>query len=248
MAEPLRPTTAAAAVRFAATHWSAVLRAGDGESRAARDALEELCRVYWFPLYAFARRRGANPVDAEDLTQAFFARLLAHNFVARADPAKGRFRTFLLTLFKRFLVNEWNREHAQKRGGFLPVVAIESHWAESRLGPEAATSEQPDVLFERHWAMTLLDQVMKRLQDEYEDSGRGQLFQNLEGCLMRDPTALPYAEVAARLSLSEAAVKMAMRRLRARYQNILREEIRKTVATPEEIEPELRELFTAFRH
>lgn len=248
MAESLHPTTAAAAAQFALTHWSAVLRAGDPDSRAAMDALEELCRVYWFSLYAFARRRGCGPADAEDLTQAFLARLLEHNFVARADPAKGRFRTFLLTLFKRFLVNEWNREHAQKRGGFQRVVSIESHLAESRLGAEPAHNEQPDILFDRHWAMTLLDQVMKRLEEEYKGSGRGRLFENLEGCLVRDAAALPYAEIASRLNLSEAAVKMAMQRLRARYLALLREEIGKTVASSESVEPEPRDLFEAFRH
>ncbi len=248
MIEPLHPTSAAAAAGFALTHWSAVLRAGERDSRAATEALEELCRVYWFPLYGFARRRGCSPADAEDLTQAFFARLLEHNFVARADPAKGRFRTFLLTLFKRFLANEWKREHARKRGGFQPVVPIESNLAESRLGAEPAHTEQPDLLFERHWAMTLLDLVMKRLEQEYQVSGRGRLFEHLEGCLVHDATALPYGEIAARLNLSEAAVKMAMQRLRARYQAILREEIAKTVASPEDVEPELRDLFYAFRH
>jgi RNA polymerase sigma factor (sigma-70 family) len=240
-------TTATSAARFAATHWSAVVRAGSLDPGNAPGALEELCQVYWFPLYAFARRRGCNPADAEDLTQSFFARLLEHNFVARADPAKGRFRTFLLTLFKRFLVNEWNREHAQKRGGLQPVVSIDSQVAESRFGAETARAEQPDILFERHWAMTLLDEVMKRLQEEYGRSGRGRLFEHLEGCLMHDPGALPYAEIAARLDLSEAAVKMAMQRLRARYQAVLREEIGKTVASQEEVEPELRDLFNAFR-
>jgi len=247
MAEPLHPTTAAAAARFALTHWSVVLRTGDQDSRAASAALEELCRVYWFPLYAFARRRGCSPADAEDLAQAFFARMLERNVIAQADPAKGRFRTFLLTLFKRFLANEWNREHAQKRGGFQPVLSIEADLAESRLGAEPAHTEQPDILFERHWAMTLLDQVMKRLEDEYKGSGRGRLFEHLEGCLVRDPAALPYVGIASRLNLSEAAVKMAMQRLRARYQAILREEIGKTVASPEEIEAELRDLFGVFR-
>jgi len=240
-------TTATAAARFAATHWSAVVRAGSLNAGDAPGALEELCRVYWFPLYAFARRRGCSPADAEDLTQSFFARLLEHNFVARADPAKGRFRTFLLTLFKRFLVNEWTREHAQKRGGLQAVVSIDSQVAESRFGTDPAHGERPDTLFERHWAMTLLDEVMKRLEDEYRSSGRGRLFEHLEGCLMRDPGALPYAEIGARLDLSEAAVKMAMQRLRARYQALLREEIGKTVASPEEVEPELRDLFNAFR-
>lgn len=241
------PTTAAtSAARFAATHWSAVVRAG-GPDPGNAGALEELCQVYWFPLYAFARRRGCSMADAEDLTQSFFARLLEDNFVARADPAKGRFRTFLLTLFKRFLANEWNREHAQKRGGFQPVVSIDLHLAESRFGAEPAHAEQPDILFERHWAMTLLDEAMKRLKDEYTRTGRGRLWEHLEGCLVRDPAALPYAEIATRLNLSEAAVKMAMQRLRAGYQAILREEIGKTVASPEEVEPELRELFNAFR-
>jgi RNA polymerase sigma factor (sigma-70 family) len=248
MAESFHQTTAAARAQFALTHWSAVLRASDEDSQVASNALEELCRVYWFPLYAFARRRGSTPADAEDLTQAFFARLLERNFVALADPAKGRFRTFLLTLFKRFLANEWNREHTQKRGGFQPVLSIESDLAESRLGAEPAHAEQPDILFERHWALTLLDQVMKRLEEEYNGSGRGRLFEQLEGCLVRDATALPYAEIASRLNLSEAAVKMAMQRLRARYRAIVREEIGKTVATLEDVELELRDLFEAFRH
>jgi len=247
MEEPERPiTTATSAARFAATHWSAVVRAGSLDTANAPGALEELCQVYWFPLYAFARRRGCSPADAEDLTQAFFARLLEHNFVARADPAKGRFRTFLLTLFKRFLVNEWTREHAQKRGGLQPVVSIDSQVAESRFGADPAHAGQPDTLFERQWAMTLLDEAMKRLEDEYRGSGRSRLFEHLEGCLMREPGALPYADIANRLNLSEAAVKMAMQRLRARYQAILREEIGKTVASPEEVEPELRDLFNAF--
>jgi RNA polymerase sigma factor (sigma-70 family) len=247
MAEPTQPSTEATAGQFVATHWSAVVRAGGLDSQAATEALEALCRIYWYPLYVFARRHGCNPSDAEDLTQSFFARLVERNFVARADSSKGRFRTFLLTLFKRFLANEWHREHAQKRGGFGRAVAIDADLAESRLGAVQAHGGQPDVLFERQWAVTLLDQVMSRLQAEYVASGRGQLFEHLEACLIRDAVALPYAEIAAKLKLTEAAVKMAMQRLRARYQAILREEIGKTVASPEDVDSELKHLFDAFR-
>lgn len=145
-----------------------------------------------------------------------FARLLEHNFIARAKPEKGRFCTFLLTLFKRFLANESNREHARKRGEFQPVLSIEADLAESRSAAEPAHAEQPDILFERQWALTLVDQVMKQPEAEYKGSGSGRLFELLERCLVRDTTALPYAEIAASLKLSEAAVKMAMLRLRAR--------------------------------
>lgn len=203
--------------------------------------------MYWYPVYAFARRQGCNPADAEDATQAFFARLLARNDLGQADPAKGRFRSFLLMLFKRFLVNAWKRAHAWKRGGFQPVVPLDADQAESRFGTELAAVESPHILFERQWAVTLLDEVMRRLQSEYVGSGRGRLYEHLEGCLSRDVTALPYAEIGVRLNLTEAAVKMAMHRLRARYQAVLREEIAKTVASPEDVESELEHLFHAFR-
>jgi RNA polymerase sigma-70 factor (ECF subfamily) len=224
-----------------------VIRAGHGDVGEADPALNELCQVYWYPLYAFARRQGYGANEAEDLTQGFFARLLERNFVARAEPDKGRFRSFLLTVFKRFLADEWNREHAQKRGGFQPVVALDAGLAESRFGGEPSQGEPPDVLYERQWALTLLEQVMGRLRQEYIESGRAGLFERLEACLARDETALPYADIARELGLSEAAVKMAMQRLRARYRAILREEIAKTVASPHEVEAELRDLFAIFQ-
>lgn len=236
-----------AGARFRTTHWSAVVRAGQGDSAIAGPALDELCRIYWYPLYTFARRQGSNPAEAEDLTQAFFARLLERNFVRQADPEKGRFRSFLLTLFRRFVANEWNRQHMQKRGGYQPILPLDSAWAESRYGAEPARGEPPDVLFERQWAMTLLDQVMNRLEREYVESGRARLFGRLEACLSRDPTAAPYAEIATELGLTEAAVKMAMQRFRARYRVLLREEIAKTVASDDEVEAELEHLFAAFR-
>jgi RNA polymerase sigma-70 factor (ECF subfamily) len=224
-----------------------VIRAGQGDSSQAGPALDELCQVYWHPLYAFARRQGYGAGEAEDLTQGFFAQLLGRNFVARAEPDKGRFRSFLLTVFKRFLADEWNRQHTQKRGGFQPVVALDAGLAESRFGTELSRGESPDALYERQWALTLLDQVMGRLRQEYVESGRARLFERLEACLTRDETALPYAGIAAELSLTEAAVEMAMQRLRARYRAILREEIAKTVASPDEVEAELRDLFAIFQ-
>jgi RNA polymerase sigma factor (sigma-70 family) len=247
MPESTPETPTAAGAQFRTTHWSVVVRAGDVNRTDAGPALAELCQIYWFPLYAFARRQGRNPADAEDLTQAFFARLLERNFVAKAEPEKGRFRTFLLTVFRRYLASEWNREHAKKRGGFQTIVSLDAAWAESRYGIEPGHGESADVLFERQWALTLLHEVMRRLESEYAQSGRTRLFQHLEACLTRDEAALPYTQIGVELGLSEAAVKMAMQRLRARYRAILREEISKTVASPEAVESEIRDLFAAVR-
>jgi len=228
---------------FVTTHWSAVVRAG-GSDTEAQQALSELCQAYWYPLYAFIRRQGKNPHDAEDLTQEFFARVLAKNYVADARQEKGKFRTFLLVALKRFLANEWDREHAQKRGAFQTVVSIDANLAESRFSAQAAHEPQPDVLFERQWAVALIEQVMARLSAEYEATGRAALFAHLRSCLTREESALPYAEIAARLNQTEAAVKMAAQRLRGRFREILREEISKTVSSPEEVEQEIRYLFS----
>ena len=228
------------------THWSVVLSAQDKDSPAAYQALETLCRTYWFPLYAFVRRQGRNPHDAQDLTQEFFGRLLQKDYLLAADREKGRFRTFLLVALKRFLANEWNRQHAQKRGGFQPVLSIDQELAESQFAAEPAHQLQPDVLFDRQWATSLLERTMLRLHEEYVATGRAKLFEHLQSCLAKDESALPYAEIATRLNLTEAAVKMAVQRLRARYREILRAEIADTVASPEEIEEEIRHLFATF--
>ena len=231
---------------FVTTHWSVVLSAREKHSPQSAAALETLCRTYWYPLYAYLRRQGRSPHDAQDFTQGFFARLLQKDYLRAAAREKGKFRTFLLVALKRFMANEWDREHARKRGGFAPVVSIDQELAESRFAAEPSHNVQPDVLFDRQWAMTLLERAMNRLREEYVASGRAKLFEYLQSCLAREESALPYAQIAARLNLTEPAVKMAVHRLRARYREILRAEIAHTVSAPEEVEEEIRLLFSAF--
>lgn len=231
---------------FLTTHWSQVLEAGVPSSPEAQQALDELCRAYWHPLYAFARRQGQSPEDAEDLTQAFLAQVIVKRYLADACREKGRFRTFLLTAFKRFAANEWDRQHARKRGGFQVRVPIDPALAEARLAADPGHHLAPDVLYERQWALTLLEAVMTELEREYVASGRAALFERLRPYLAREEAAAPYAVVAAQMGLTEAAIKMAVQRLRARYRELLRAHIARTVATPAEIEDELRHLFAAF--
>jgi len=231
---------------FVTTRWSVVLSAKEADPERSSQALETLCRAYWYPLYAFARRSGHAPADAEDLTQGFFARLLQKDYLKSVAREKGRFRSFLLASLKRFMANEWDRQHAQKRGGFAEIVSIDTAAAELRFASDAALNAPPDALFDRQWATTLLEQTLLALQEEYAASGRATLFEHLRPCLARDESALSYAEIATRLNLTEAAVKMAVQRLRARYREILRREIAETVSTEAEIEEELRHLFSAF--
>lgn len=222
------------------------MRAGGADSPAAVEALAELCGTYWYPLYAYVRRRGHVAEEAQDLVQAFFARLLEKNSVADARQEKGKFRAFLLVALKRFLADEWGRERAQKRGGYQRVLSIDRELAESRLQSAMADGLSPDVLFERQWAMALLDKTAQRLRDEYTTSGREALFDNIEGCMTKYETAAPYAEIATRLGSTVPAVKMAVQRLRRRYRELLREEIGKTVTAEGEIEGEIRHLFSLF--
>ena len=231
----------AARDRFGATHWSVVIAAG-GDSSRARSALEKLCATYWYPLYAFVRRRGHSAHDAQDLTQGFFARLLEKNDLASVDRARGRFRSFLLAALDHFLINEWHRARTQKRGGATVLFSFDALDAESRLRHEPAT-DSPEQIYDRRWAMTLLDQVMARLRTEMAGAGKLAHFEALKFCLTGERTA--YAEVGARLAMSEGAVKVAVHRLRERYRALLRAEIAETVATPEEIEDELRALLAA---
>ncbi len=228
---------------FVTTRWSVVLTAGRSDTLHAQAALEKLCQTYWYPLYAYVRRRGHSPEDAQDLTQAFFARLLERNWVGRADQQKGRFRSFLLSAMNHFLSDEWDKARAQKRGGGLPSVPLQFDTAETRYGHEPADSVTPEQNFERRWALTLLDEVLRRLRAEYEQERRGELFAVLHPCLVGDRTAQPYAELAVKLGVSEGTVKAAVHRLRQRYRQLLRDEIAQTVAEPGEVDEELHHLF-----
>lgn len=228
---------------FVTTHWSVVLAAGHSETTQSRRALEQLCCVYWYPLYAHVRRRGHSPEDAQDLTQEFFARLLERQWLARADRACGRFRTFLLVALERFLANEWDRARAQKRGGGAPTLPLRWDTAETRYGREPADPRTPERAFERRWAIALLDEVLRRLEAEQQTEGKAALFATLKPCLTGESAALPYAQIADSTGLSEGAVKVAVHRLRQRYRELLRAEIAQTVAAAEDVDAEMRHLF-----
>jgi len=232
--------------RFTTTHWSVIARAGRSDSPQAQAALSELCQAYWYPLYAYIRHQGYSPEDAQDLTQDFFARLLAKKVHAAARPERGKFRSFLLMTLKRFLANQTRRARAQKRGSGHHPVSIDSSLAESRYGTQPAHHLSADVLFERQWAGTLLDQVLARPEGEYAAAGRRRMFEALRDCLTRESTALSYADIAVQSGLTEAAVKVAAHRFRARYREMLRQEVAKTVSQPEEVEEEIRHLFATF--
>jgi RNA polymerase sigma factor (sigma-70 family) len=237
------PSPAARQPVFATTHWTVVLTAGRSETTHASDALERLCQTYWYPLYGYVRRRGHSPEDAQDLTQAFFARLLERQWIGRADREKGKFRSFLLSALKHFLADEWDRARAQKRGGGLTPLPLQFDTAETRYGHEPADNTTPEQHYERRWALALLEEVLRRLAREYESDGRAKFFAELNPCLVGDRAALPYAELAAKLGTSESNVKSIAHRMRLRYRELLREEIARTVASPAEVDDELRELF-----
>jgi RNA polymerase sigma factor (sigma-70 family) len=227
---------------FVTTHWSVVLTAGRSDTTRARAALENLCQTYWHPLYAYVRRRGHSSEDSQDLTQAFFARLLERNAVAAVAPEKGRFRSFLLASLNHFLSDEWDKARAQKRGGGK-VISLDLQSAETRLGEIPVENFTPEKAFEHRWAITLLEQVYQRLGEEYRAQGKGTLFDALRTTLAGASDAAPYAELARQLDMSEGAVKVAVHRLRQRYRALLRDTIADTVSTPDEVEDELRYLF-----
>jgi RNA polymerase sigma-70 factor (ECF subfamily) len=216
--------------------------AGQSASSEARDALSRLCQIYWYPVYAFVRRRGHSSHDAQDLTQEFFARLLERKWVARADQQRGRFRSFLLSAVNHFLANEWKKAHCQKRGGG-PMAFIPWHEAETRFSrqpPDTAGAEQE---FDRRWALALLESVLNRLQAEYAASGQAGLFAALEPALLCDPEAQARAALALELGMSDGAVRVALHRVRLRYRKLLQAEIAATVDAPEHVEEEMRHLF-----
>ncbi len=229
---------------FATTHWSMVVSAGRGDAVRSREAMERLCESYWVPLYSYVRRRGYAPEDAQDLTQEFFTRLLGSNKVASADQQKGRFRSFLLTSLKHFLSDEWDKSRAQKRGGGAIHCSIHFDDGERTYELEPVNNVTPEQVFERRWALTLLDNVLHHLQAEHEAAGKGEQFRLLSPCLVGERTAQPYAELAEAMGLSEGAVKSAVHRMRARYRELLRKEISNTVVTEAEVDEELKYLFT----
>ncbi len=245
LSERQRDSVPAGAAQFATTHWTVVCSAGGADSLHAREALEKLCRTYWYPVYAFVRRAGRSSHDAQDLTQEFFARLLEKNSFAAADRRRGKFRSFLLTSLKNFLVKEWERAHAQKRGGGEVLVPLPTDEAERRYALEPADTQTAETIFERRWALTLLEQVLSALRDEFVTLGKRDLFETLKPALMGERQTTPYAEVAARFGLTEGAVKVTVHRMRQRYRGLLHESIAHTVASPAEIEDELRHLFAA---
>lgn len=235
-----------AASSFETTHWSMVLRAG-GSGTDSSDALEKLCRAYWPPIYSWVRSQGHAIEEAQDLTQEFFARMLRYGSVGRANPAQGRFRSFLLGSLKHFLANEWHRARAQKRGGGQPVFSLDSVEGIERDAMEPRSDETPDRLFERRWAETLLARVNARLRREYEAVGQTGRFEALKSYLLGGGDAVPYIDTARTLGLTESAVKSAIHKLRQRYGEMVRHEITQTVATPEEVEDEIRCLLAALR-
>jgi RNA polymerase sigma factor (sigma-70 family) len=231
--------------QFTTTHWSVVLAAGHRETSECAAALEMLCRAYWHPLYGYLRRRGRSPHDAQDLTQAFFARLLEKDYLQSVDPRKGKFRSFLLAALEHFLANEWRSGRAQKRGGGVTFVSLDDTKAEQRYLQVPGSNLSPEQFFEQQWASTLLDRVLSRLREEFLAAGKDPLFEELKVFLTGDKSAASYAELAVKLSTTEAALKMAVSRMRHRYGELLREEIAQTVSRPEEIQGELQALYAA---
>jgi RNA polymerase sigma factor (sigma-70 family) len=232
---------------FATTRWSLVLLAGERRSPQSAAALAALCETYWFPLYAYIRRRGHSVYDAQDLTQAFFARLLEKNDLAAAEPGRGRFRSYLLTSLKNFLANEWDRHRAQKRGGGRCALSIDFETAEDRYRREPGHNETPETIFERRWALLLLENVLARLREEAIQSDKMKDFERLKVFLTGEPPTATYAQLSAELGTTEGNLKVAVHRLRRRYRELLREEIAQTVGDAEEVDQEIRDLFAAFQ-
>lgn len=227
---------------FATTHWSVVLAAGNQRSPESTAALERLCRTYWYPLYAHARRRGYSVADAEDLTQGFFALLLERHSIQGVSPAKGKFRSFLLASMNHFLSDVRDRSLAQKRGGGRATISFDAHAAEERYSLEPADGESPDKIFERQWALALLDRVLARLEGEFAAAGRSAQFSRLSGYLIENQGMGSYADAARDLGQTEEAIKKSVQRMRSRYGQLFREEIAHTVAAPADVDPELRYL------
>ena len=224
--------------RFLSTHWSIIFTAAHGDSTAARSALEKLCRIYWYPLYAYVRRQGHSVADAQDLTQAFFARFVERRHVGLVDPARGRFRTFLLTSLKHFIVNEWDKANALKRGGGVRTLSLDEERAEERLASEPAVEQAPDTVFDQRWATTLLNRALEKLRDDFVADGKSESFDQLKVYLWGTEEPGGYPALAAKLAMSEGTLKVEVHRLRKQFRRQLRQAMAETVA-PEDIDTEL---------
>ncbi len=244
--EEATPPTSTPGDYFATTRWTTVLAAGRRSSPQADVALEELCRVYWYPLYAYVRRHGHSKEDAEDLTQAFFERFLQKNYLEGLSSERGRFRAFLLAALKHFLANEWDRAGRQKRGAHATHLSLDWRDADTRYQLDLRDDLSPDKLYDRAWAVALLERVVGRLRNECAAEGKTELFARLKPLLMADRSAISYSQAAAVLGISEEAARVAVHRLRRRYRELLREEIAQTLAEPARVEEEIRALFAAF--
>jgi RNA polymerase sigma-70 factor (ECF subfamily) len=231
---------------FATTHWTVVLAAGKRHTLQSDLALEELCRNYWFPLYAYVRRRGHTKEDAEDLTQAFFARFLEKNYLEGLSAERGRFRAFLLASLKHFLINEWKKAQRLKRGGGEAPLSLDWQTADTKFQVASTAEPSPDKAFDREWALALLSKVIERLQKECEADGKAKLFEQLKTFLTTGKDGTAQAEVAKALGMEEGAVRVAIHRLRKRYRELLRDEIAQTLANAADVDEEMRALFGAF--
>jgi RNA polymerase sigma factor (sigma-70 family) len=240
------PASSAPGDIFATTHWTVVLAAGRRHTPQSDAALEELCRTYWFPLYAYVRRRGHTKEDGEDLTQAFFARLLEKNFLANLSGEKGKFRAFLLAALKHFLTNEWDKSQRQKRGGGSMHLSLDWQTADTKFQVAATNEPSPDQAFDREWALALLAKVIARLQNECAADGKAKLFEQLKVFLTTGSGETVQRETAKVLGLEEGAVRVAIHRLRKRYRILLREEISQTLSDSAQVDEEMRALFGAF--
>ena len=231
---------------FATTHWTVVLAAGKQHTPQSDLALEQLCKTYWFPLYAYVRRRGHTKADAEDSVQAFFARFLAKNYLEGLSAERGRFRAFLLAALKNFLANEWKKSQRLKRGGGAATLSLDWETADTKFQVAAAAEPSPDKAFDREWALALLAKVIERLQAECVVEGKAKLFESLKVFLAAGKGESAHGEVAKSLGMEEGAVRVAVHRLRKRYRQLLRDEIANTLSDPAMVDEEMRALFGAF--
>jgi RNA polymerase sigma factor (sigma-70 family) len=231
--------------RFATTRWSLVFAAGQKPDARSAEALATLCEMYWYPVYAFIRRQGCRAEEGADLTQEFFARVLEKNYLHDADPARGRFRVFLSASIRHFLSNERDRARTLKRGGHQPPISVDMEGADGTYRIEPRDDLTPEKLFDRHWALVLLERVLVRLRDTHLSAGKGETFDRLKGFLTGDSAGVPYAEVAEVLAMTEGAVKVAVHRLRRQFRDMLVQEIAETVADPADIDAEIAYLLKA---